>query len=67
MNYIRKDYNEFRLRNDKQSEEVSIGRAVWTSIQELYDKGLFDIYANAEIFLKDYLFLTKLTKDIDPI
>ena len=37
--YIEKDYNEFK----KQSvEEILIQRAVKTTIQILYDKGLFD-------------------------
>ena len=38
-----KEYNEFNLRNDKQSEVVSSERAVKTTIQILYDKGIVDI------------------------
>ena len=39
--YIEKDYNEFK----KQSvEDILIQRAVKTTIQILYDKGLFDYF-----------------------
>ena len=36
------------MRNDKQSEEVSIEKTVETTIQILYDKGLFDNCDNAD-------------------
>ena len=49
VSYIEKDYNEFKKQNDKQSvEEILIQRAVKTTTQILYDKGLFDNYANAD-------------------
>ena len=55
-----KDYNEFRLQQNKQSvEEILIQRAVKTTIQMLYDKGLIDIYANADEVLEDFLFTTR--------
>ena len=41
--FIENDYNEFKLRNKKQSvEEVLNQKAAKTTIQKLYDKGLFD-------------------------
>ena len=46
---LEKDYNEDSL----------IQRAVKTTIQILYDKGLFDNYANAEKVLEDFLFTTR--------
>ena len=52
---MEKDYNECKLHNDKQSEEVSFERAVKTTIQILFDKGLFDNYVDADQVLKDYL------------
>ena len=51
ISYIEKDYNEFKSQYNKQSvEDILIQRAVKTTIQILYDKGLFDNYANAEKF-----------------
>ena len=47
--YIEKEYNGFKKHYNKQSvEEILIQRAVKTTIQILYDKGLFDNYANAD-------------------
>ena len=62
----KKDYNEHKLHDDKQSEGVFIEKAVKTTIQIFYDKGLFDNYENAEEILK-IVYLLKLTKDVDPI
>ena len=48
MNMLTK-FNEYRLQNNKQSvEEVLIERAVETTIQILYDKGLFNHYNNGD-------------------
>ena len=52
ISYLEKDYNEFKLIN---KEYLLIGRAVGTTVQILYDKGLFDNYANAIQVLKDCL------------
>ena len=57
ISYIGKDYNEFKLHNNKQSlEDLPIEKAVRTTIQILYDKGLFDHYNNGDAYnlLKDY-------------
>ena len=60
ISYIEKDYNEFKLQYNKQSvEEILNQRAVKTTIQILYDKGLFDNFKNAEEVLKDFLFVTR--------
>ena len=60
ITYIEKDYNEFKKQYNKQSvEEILIQRAVKTTIQILYDKGLFDTYANADKILEDFLFTTR--------
>ena len=67
MSYMEKDYNNFKLHNNKQPiNEVLYESAVKTTIQTLYDKGPFDNYDNADEVLKDYLFL-KSTKDVDLI
>ena len=58
--YIEKEYNEFKKQYNKQSvEEILIQRAVKTTIQILYAKGLFDNYANADKVLEDFLFTTR--------
>ena len=54
---LEKDYNEFILHYNKQSVEQSlIRRAVKTTLQIFYDKGLFDNFNNADEVLKDFLF-----------
>ena len=40
-------------------EEILIERAVKTTKQLLYDKGLFHDYANADKVLEDFLFVTR--------
>ena len=57
---LEKDYNEFKLQYNKQNvEEILIQRAVKTTIQILYDKGLFDKFQNADKVLEDFLFVTR--------
>ena len=49
LSKLEKDFNEFNLQYNKQSvEDILIRRAVKTTIQILYDKGLFDNFQNAE-------------------
>ena len=43
------------LSNKQSVEEVLIEKAVKTTIQILYDKGLIDTYGNAKEVLKGYL------------
>ena len=63
--YIEKDYNEFKKQYNKQSaEEILIHRVVKITIQILYDKGLFDNYANADNVLEDFLFTTRRRGDL---
>ena len=65
INYIEKDYNEFKLQYNKQNvEDILIQRAVKTTIQILYDKGLFDNYDNADKVLEDFLFTTRRRGDL---
>ena len=65
ISHIENDYNEFKLQYNKQSvEEVLIQRAVKTTIQILYDKGLFENYANADKVLEDFLFTTRRRGDL---
>ena len=46
LSKLEKDYNEFKLQNNKQNVgDILIQRLVKTTIQILYDKGLFDNYA----------------------
>ena len=66
LSNLEKDYNEFKLQYNKQSvEEILIQRAVKTTIQILYDRGLFDNFQNAEEVLKDFLFTTRRSPDLE--
>ena len=60
ITYIEKDYKEFKLEYNKQNVgDILIQRAVKTTIQKLYDKGLFGSYANGDKVLEDFLFTTR--------
>ena len=55
LSKLEKDFNEFILQYNKQNVEyILIQRVVKTTIQILYDKGLFDNYANADKVLEDF-------------
>ena len=65
LSKLEKDYNEFKLQYNKQNvEDILIPRAVKTTIQIIYDRGLFDNFQNAEEVLKDFLFTTRRRPDI---
>ena len=65
LSKLEKDFNEFKLQYNKQNvEEILVQRAVKTTIQILYDKGLFDNYANADKVLEDFLFVTRRRGDL---
>ena len=62
---MEKDYNEFKLEYNKQNvEDILFQRAVKTTIQILYDKGLFDKFQNADKVSEDFLFTTRRRPDI---
>ena len=66
LSKLEKDFNEFKKQYNKQSvEEILVQRAVKTTIQILYDKGLFDKYANADKVLEDFLFTTRRRGDLE--
>ena len=66
LSFLEKDYNEFKLQYNKQSVEgILIQRAVKTTIQILYDKGLFDNFQNADKVLEDFLFTTRRRGDLE--
>ena len=68
LSFLEKDYNEFKLEYNKQSvEDILIQRAVKTTIQILYDMGLFDNFQNAEEVLKTFLFVTRRRGDLDEV
>ena len=65
LSKLEKDFNEFKLQYNKQAvEEILIQRAVKTTIQILYDKGLFDNFQNADKVLEDFLFVTRRRGDL---
>ena len=68
LSKLEKDYNEFILQYNKQNkEEILIQRAAKTTIQLLYDKGLFDNFQNADKVLEDFLFTTRRRVDLEKI
>ena len=64
LSKLEKDFNEFKKQYNKQSVEILIQRAVKTTIQILFDKGLFDKYQNADKVLEDFLFTTRRRGDL---
>ena len=65
LSEIEKEYKEFNLQYIKQNvEDNLVQRAVKTTIQILYDKGLFDNYANADKVLEDFLLTTRRRGDL---
>ena len=65
LSKLEKNYNEFKLQYNKQNvEDILIQRAVKTTIQILYDKGLFDKFQNADKVLEDFLFTTRRRGDL---
>ena len=65
LSKLEKDYNEFILQYNKQSiEEILVQRAIRTTIQRLFDKGLFDNYTNADKVLEEFLFTTRRRGDL---
>ena len=68
LSKLEKDYNEFKLQYNKQNvEEILVQRAVKTTIQILYDKGLFDTFQNADKVLEDFLFITRRRPDLEKV
>ena len=68
LSKLEKDYNEFKLQYNRQNEEdILVQRAVKTTIQILYDKGLFDTFQNADKVLEDFLFTTRRRPDLEKI
>ena len=60
LSKLEKDYNEIKLQYNKQNvEEFLIQRAVKTTIQILYDKGLFDNFQNVDQVSEDFSFVTR--------
>ena len=65
LSKLEKDLNEFKLQYNKQAvEDVLIQRAVKTTIQILFDKGLFDNFQNADNVLEDFSFTTRRRGDL---
>ena len=65
LSKLEKDYNEFKLQYNKQNvEDILIQRAVKTTVQILYDKGLFDNFQNGDKVLEDFLFTTRRRGDL---
>ena len=68
LSKLEKDFNEYKLQNNKQSvENILIQRAVKKTIQILYDKGIFDKFQNADKILEDFLFTTRRRPDLEKV
>ena len=68
LSKLEKDFNEFKLQYNKQNvEDILIQRAVKTTIQIIYDKGLVDNYANSDKVLEDFLFVTRRRGNLEKI
>ena len=68
LSKLEKDYNEFKLQYNKRSvEDILVQRAVKTTIQILYDNGLFDNFQNADKVLEDFLFVTRRRGDLEKV
>ena len=68
LSQLEKDNNDFILQYNKQSVEgVLFQRAVKKTIQILYEKGVFDNYANADKFLASFLYTTRRRVDLDEV
>ena len=68
LSKVEKDFNEFNLQYNKENvEDKLIKRAVKTTIQILYDKGLFDNYAYADKVLEEFLFTTRRRGDLEEV
>ena len=68
LSKLEKDFNEFKLQYNKQNvEEFLIQRAVKTTIQILYDKGLFDNFQNADKVLEGFLFTSRRRGDLSEV
>ena len=66
LSKLEKGFNEFKLQYNKESvEDILVQRAVKTTIQILYDKGLFDTFQNADKVLEDFLFTTRRRLDLE--
>ena len=56
LSFLEKDSNEFKLHyNIQYVEEMLVQRTLKTTIQILYDKGIFDNFLNADKVLKNFL------------
>ena len=64
ISYIEKDYTDFKKHN---KEDCLVERAVVTTIEVLYEKGVFDNYknGNADELLKDYLLTERRRPDLE--
>ena len=68
LSLLENDYNEYKILTKKQSmEEVFIQRAVKTTIQILYDKGLFDNFPNADKVSKEFLIVVRRRPDLEKV
>ena len=67
ISFIEKHYNDYKPPN---KEDFVIETAVTTTVQVLYDRGLFDKYDNTDQVMKDYLLVEvndRRTPDLEEV
>ena len=68
MSLLEKKFKDFKFQYNKQSvEELLNRRAVKTTEQVLFDKGLFDSFPIVDKVFKDYLFVTIRRPDLENV
>ena len=66
--FLEKSYNEFKMSNNRHSvEKILFQSDVKTTIQILYDTGLFDTFPNEDKVLKDFLSIIKRRPDLEEV
>ena len=66
LSFLKKHYAEILLLYNKQSAgKTLIRKVVKTTIQILYDKGLFDSFPEADKVSKNFIFVTRRRADLE--
>ena len=68
LSSLEKVYNELKLQYNKQSVEgMLVQESVKTTIQIIYDKGLFDDFAKSDKVLEDFSFTTNCKAHLEEV
>ena len=68
LSLVEKKYHEFILQNNKQPvDKFLIQRSEKVTVQKLFDRSLFDTFADADKVLKDFMFATQDRGDLEVV